>query len=146
MNFKAISILFLVLLLWGCKQFEETTFSVSNRTDTNLQVTVFERWSNKDYEISPGHSQVIKTIKGMDGTDFEIFFLIDSVVIKERTAHKTIKWYRPDNQFGYIGPQIGEERPIPKDFYNKSNWAPKHKINKDEWYFNISQEDLKWFY
>jgi hypothetical protein len=61
--------------------------------------------------------------------------------------NKTIKWLKPNNNYGYIDidNNISEERNIQKDIYNRRNWTFQTNGDDEVWIFTINESDLDLF-
>lgn len=128
----------------GCDPEREITFEIENRTDNNINVYLFgSGFSNRQdtLTIPPGSEELFLSYTPIGG-GFSAISTYDSVYMEIDTEE--IRWYRPDNSYGYIDTDnsIGQDRNMPKDFYNTKDWESTLSEEEEDWIFYLDEEDV----
>jgi len=76
---------------------------------------------------------------------FDAIADFDSITVINKSNNKRITWSKPNNPYGYIDENIGEERLIPKDIYNRKNWLLEMVGDDEHWIFEIYEKELDIF-
>ena len=145
MDTKLIYFFTTILLILSCDpNTREISFLIENRTTQTLKVSLFEESKENVIDIFESNKIQFLTYSALGG-GFNAIADFDSIAITTEGNNKSIKWTRPDNAYGYIDENIGEERDIQKDIYNRKNWKLQMNGDDEEWIFTINESDLNLF-
>jgi len=138
-----ISILFL-----ACNPIDpesEKTFVLNNNTNEQMNISLYQSTKLINLELSSNNKIILLKFEGIGG-GFGAISDFDSISILLSNG-KIFKRIKPNNSYGYIDVDnnIGVNRNIEKDFYNKKYWEFKTISNNEEWLFTINEEDLDLF-
>ncbi|MCF6213954.1 MAG: hypothetical protein L3J45_08015 [Flavobacteriaceae bacterium] len=145
MGTKIINLLILALLLLSCDpKSSNKSFFIKNLTTKNLNVRLYQQENDNNLDLPQNSIITILEFSALGG-DFGAISDFDSIMLSD--TNKNIKWIKPDNIYGYIDTDnnIGKERDVQKDIYNRKNWTSQINGDDEEWIFTINESDLDLF-
>ena len=144
MNFKTtnkIIVLCLVLsLIFSCQKEEVEPLKTDNnseletlKNDLGTEIVLGKKLNNP-YSVSNMRKAFIELKPSFDSIKLK---LLDE---------KALQWINPEGA-GYIDivNNIGENREVEKDIYNRENWLLKASGDDENWTFTINENDLDLF-
>ena len=145
MDTKLICLLAIMLLILSCDpNTREITFLIGNRTTQALTVSLFKESKENAIDIFESDTIQFLTYSALGG-GFNAIADFDSIGITIEGDNRSIKWTKPGNGYGYIDENIGQERDVPKDIYNRKNWQLGTNGDDEKWIFTINESDLNLF-
>jgi hypothetical protein len=145
MDTKIIHLLVLALLLLSCDpKSSNKSFFIENLTTKDLNVKLYKQGNSNTLDLFQNSTLNILEFSALGG-DFGAISDFDSIMFTD--INKTIKWLKPNNNYGYIDidNNISEERNIQKDIYNRRNWTFQTNGDDEGWIFTINESDLDLF-
>jgi len=135
----------LTVFILSCDPSSEKSFIINNNTSETLSISVDNSSEIIKFEIQP-HNQINILEFGSIGGDFGAISDFNSTLFTLNNG-KYFKHIRPENSYGYIDidNNIGTDRNISKDFYNKKYWEFKTIGDDEQWTFTINDKDLDLF-
>ncbi len=149
MDTKNLLLLTLISILFlACNPIDpesEKTFVLNNNTNKQMNISLYQSTRLTNLELSSNNKIILLKFGGIGG-DFGAISDFDSISILLNNG-KLFKRTKPNNSYGYIDTDnnIGTDRNIGKDFYNKKYWQFKTVGSDEEWTFTINEEDLNLF-
>jgi len=145
MDIKLFSFLVLILLFCSCDpNSREIRFSIENKSSITIGLTLFKDLENFKFNLSEANDTTIIQYNALGG-GFNAIADFDSITVINKSNNKRITWSKPNNPYGYIDKNIGEERSIPKDIYNRKNWLLEMVGDDEHWIFEIYEKELDIF-
>lgn len=136
---------FLILVSCDPHSVEENYF-VKNSSHSNLQISLFKSAETINQDIFSESRINIKEVRGIGTGEFGSIAIYDSIILKSVDDKKKIKWVNPGG-VGFIDVKrdLGKERYVVKDIYNRKYWVLTKMDNVETWTFIILEEDLELF-
>jgi len=147
MDIKLFSFLVLILLFCSCDPSAvEKSFLIRNDSGSNIQIILFQNGETNYLKNFSSTQTKIKRVSGLGTGGFGDIGIFDSIKLQLITNQKMITWKSPMG-VGYIDidKNIGEERSIPKDIYNRKNWLLEMVGDDEHWIFEIHEKELDIF-
>lgn len=145
MDTKIMHLLVLALMLISCDpKSSNKRFSIENLTTKDLDIILYQQGNTNTLNLFQNNTLNILEFSALGG-DFGAISDFDSIMFTD--MDKSIKWLKPNNNYGYIDidNNIGIERDVLKDIYNRKNWIFQANGDDEEWIFTISESDLELF-
>ncbi len=138
----------LAVLILACDPIDpesEKTFVLNNSTNEQMNISLYQSTKITNLELSSNNKIILLKFGGIGG-GFGAVSDLDSISILLNNG-KIFKRIKPNNSYGYIDVDnnIGVNRNIEKDFYNKDYWEFRTVGDNEEWLFTINEEDLDLF-
>jgi hypothetical protein len=147
MDTKIIHLLVLALLLLSCDPDSvEKSFTVKNNSNSDIDVLLYQNGENRNLNNFSNSETEIKQVSGLGTGGFGDIGIYDSIKLKITSNMKSIIWINPGG-VGYIDVDnnIGTERDVLKDIYNRRNWTFQTNGDDEVWIFTINESDLDLF-
>ena len=145
MDIKLFYFLAFTLLFCSCDpSSREIKFSIENKSSKTIGLTLFKDMENFEFNLSEANDATIIQYNALGG-GFNAIADFDSIRVINKSNNKRISWSKPSNSYGYIDENIGEERTIPKDIYNRKNWLLEMAGDDEHWLFEIYEKELDLF-
>ena len=147
MGTKMIYLFILILLLYSCDpQAVEKSFIVNNESNSNIDIILFRYEDNRQINNFSNTKTEIKKVSGLGTGGFGDIGVYDSIKFIVTDNNKAITWVNPGG-VGYIDllNNIGKERNVAKDIYNRKYWILVTSGDVEEWIYEINEMDIKLF-
>ncbi len=147
MDTKIIHLLVLALLLLSCDPHSvEKSFRIKNNSNSEIDILLYQNGETQSLDNFPNSETEIKKVSGLGTGGFGDIGIYDSIKLKITSSIKSIIWLNPGGA-GYIDTNnnIGIERDVSKDIYNRKNWTFQANGDDEEWIFTINESDLELF-
>lgn len=147
MDTKLIYLLAFVFMLMSCDPDSvEKSFMISNNSNSDIDIILYQNGGNRQLENFSKSETVIKKVSGLGTGGFGDIGVYDSIRLSITSNTNSVIWLNPGG-VGYIDTEnnIGTERDVPKDIYNRNNWTLNTNGDDEEWMFTINEEDLALF-
>jgi len=147
MDTKFIYLLGLIFLFFSCDPYSvEKSFRIKNNSSSDINILLYENGENRNLDNFSNSETEIKRVSGLGTGGFGDIGIYDSIKLKITSNMKSIIWVNPGG-VGYIDidNNIGTERDVPKDIYNRKNWTFQANGDDEEWIFTINESDLDLF-
>ena len=147
MDTKVIYLLAFVFLLFSCDPIAiEKSYRISNNSNSDIEILLFQNGENRQLNNYSNSETEIKKVSGLGTGGFGDIGIYDSIKLTLTSNSKFIVWINPGG-LGYIDidNNIGEERNVQKDIYNRKNWTLQTNGDDEEWIFKINWADLDLF-
>ena len=145
---KIIWAVVVILSILGCDPSMDIKYYIKNTTDKEISITLYENNTNKSDVIFTNTEYTVKEVYGLGTGGFGSIGTFDSIKLVITSENRMLKWERPNKSYGYIDidNNIGKDRNIGKDFYNRKYWALRSIGDEEEWTFIIDEIDLDLFH
>lgn len=147
MDTKFIYLLGFIFLFFSCDpESVEKSFRVENNSNSDINILLYQNGENQNLDNFSNSETEIKQVSGLGTGGFGDIGIYDSIELKITSNMKSIIWLNPGG-VGYIDidNNIGTDRNIIKDIYNRKNWSFQANGDDEVWIFTISESDLELF-
>ena len=147
MDTKIICFISAIFLFSSCDPSAvEKLYLIRNDSGSNIQIILFQNGETNSLKNFSSTQTEIKSVSGLGTGGFGDIGIFDSIKLQLITNQKMITWKSPMG-VGYIDidENIGEERTIPKDIYNRKNWLLEMAGDDEHWIFEIYEKELDLF-